>query len=216
MASLPIWDPSPQDPQAYPIVETFHSIQGEGVWTGSNAFFIRLGGCDVGCPWCDTKHSWPQHRHPQRGIPELISEVLAARPHLVILTGGEPLLHNLDPLTQALREAGQRIHLETSGSHPLLGQRGWDQFDWITLSPKPFKVPDPGIYPHVHELKVVIAQPEDLAWAEHQATQVPAHTLKSLQPEWSDPRQREIAITFVLAHPEWRLSLQTHKMLGVR
>ncbi|NJO85800.1 MAG: 7-carboxy-7-deazaguanine synthase QueE [Synechococcaceae cyanobacterium RM1_1_27] len=108
--------------EALPIVETFHSIQGEGFWTGTNAFFIRLAGCDVGCPWCDTKQSWSARHHPQRLLTGLVAEAVAAQPKIVIVTGGEPLMHNLDPLTQALHAAGLTIHLETSGSHPWSGE----------------------------------------------------------------------------------------------
>ena len=194
-----------------PIVETFHSIQGEGFWTGTNAFFIRLAGCDVGCPWCDTKQSWSARHHPHRSIPSLVAEAVAAQPKIVIVTGGEPLMHNLDPLTQALHAAGLTLHLETSGSHPWSGE-----FDWVTFSPKPFKQPDPSIYAHVDELKVVIASDRDFEWAEVQAQKVPEGVIKSLQPEWTDPDNRSKIVEFVMQHSSWRISLQTHKMLGVR
>lgn len=198
-------------PLVYPIVETFHSVQGEGLWTGTSAFFIRLAGCDVGCPWCDTKISWSTKPHGIIAIEELQQQAQAAQPFMVVITGGEPLMHDLTPLTQALTQAGLRLHLETSGAHGLSGQ-----FDWISLSPKRFKPPQPEIYNCVHELKVVIANPEDLAWAETQALLVPQTTVKLLQPEWTSDESQQLVFDYVKQHPNWRLSLQTHKFLGVR
>lgn len=195
----------------YPIVETFHSVQGEGLWTGVNAFFIRLAGCDVGCPWCDTKISWSTKPHGSVAIGDIVQQVQTAQPFMVVITGGEPLMHDLVPLTQALQQAGQRIHLETSGAHPLSGQ-----FDWISLSPKRFKPPQPHIYGHASELKVVIANQEDLEWAETQAKQVPESTVKLLQPEWTSDQSQQLVFDYVKQHSTWRISLQTHKFLGVR
>ncbi len=221
-----------------PVVETFHSVQGEGYWTGSSAFFIRLAGCDVGCPWCDTKHSWPMDRHPHRAIDDLVAEAIAAQPFMVVITGGEPLMHDLTGLTRSLHRSGLRIHLETSGSHPLSGD-----FDWISLSPKRFKPPLANIYAQAHELKVVIATASDLQWAEEMAQQVtrhqvtrqmahPGHVIKLLQPCWGigsetlrqtlpqtlpqKDRPQQLVFDYVLQHSEWRVGLQTHKFLGVR
>ena len=194
-----------------PIVETFHSVQGEGAWAGASAFFIRLAGCDVGCPWCDTKISWSTKPHGKLTVAELGQQAQAAQPFMVVITGGEPLMHDLSPLTQTLKQAGLRIHLETSGAHPLSGQ-----FDWISLSPKRFKPPQPGIYAHADELKVVIANEEDLVWAEKQATLVPAATVKLLQPEWTSEQSQQLVFDYVKQHSNWRISLQTHKFLGVR
>lgn len=194
-----------------PIVETFHSIQGEGFWVGTNAFFIRLAGCDVGCPWCDTKQSWQAERHPQRAIAHLVTEAAAAKPAFVVITGGEPLLHNLQALTQALRQASLRIHLETSGAHALSGQ-----FSWVTLSPKQFKPPQPSVYAYANELKVVVRDQPDFAWAEQQASKVAATTIKYLQPEWTTPESQNLIYQYVLKHPKWRMSLQTHKFMRVR
>lgn len=199
------------DTLTLPIVETFHSIQGEGRWSGTNAFFIRLGGCDVGCPFCDTKHSWNAKRHPQRSVADLTREAIDANPAIVVITGGEPLLHDLTELTRLLRSSGLRVHLETSGAHPLSGE-----FDWITLSPKPFKPPQDSIYSHVAELKVVIAKPEDFSWAEQQAQKTPGAAVRSLQPEANTPESTKLVFDYVLAHRDWRISLQTHKLLGVR
>ncbi|MGQ9866301.1 MAG: 7-carboxy-7-deazaguanine synthase QueE [Pseudanabaenaceae cyanobacterium] len=196
---------------AYPVVETFFSLQGEGYWTGSSAFFIRLGGCDVGCPWCDTKDSWPRDRHPSQTVAELVAQAQAAQPAFVVITGGEPTLHDLQPLLGALRAAGLRSHLETAGAHPLQGEP-----DWVSLSPKPFREPVPTIYDRASELKVVIASPADFPWAEDQARRVPAPIPKFLQPEWSRQDLWGMVFQYVQAHPSWRLSLQTHKWLGLR
>ena len=193
------------------IVETFHSIQGEGYWTGTNAFFIRLAGCDVGCPWCDTKHSWNPKRHPSRAIADLVAEAQSYQPRRVIITGGEPLMQDLTHLTQGLKAANLKVNLETSGAYPLRGT-----FDWITLSPKPFKPPLPDLYAQAQELKVVIAQPEDLTWAETQSQKVKADTPRYLQPEWGSTGAAQCIFDYVLSHPHWRISLQTHKVLSVR
>jgi organic radical activating enzyme len=195
----------------YPIVETFHSVQGEGMWTGTSAFFIRLGGCDVHCPWCDQKESWSAKGYPQHSVLELAQQAEVAHPAMVVITGGEPLMHDLSELTQHLRARRLRVHLETSGAHPFSGC-----FDWVTLSPKPFKLPHASIYDRADELKVVIAQPEDLEWAEQQAARVPGGVVKYLQPEWNAPESQSLVVEYVLQHPQWRVSLQTHKFLGVR
>lgn len=197
--------------ETLPVVETFHSVQGEGFWTGTSAFFIRLAGCDVGCPWCDTKHSWPMNRHPQRSLNELIDEAKASTPAMVVITGGEPLMHNLDALTLALHRADLRVHLETSGSHPLSGQ-----FDWISLSPKRYKPPLEDVYSSVSELKVVISDPLDIAWAESVEQKISPEVVKLLQPQWNSEDGQRIVFEYVLSHPEWRVGLQTHKFLGVR
>jgi 7-carboxy-7-deazaguanine synthase len=194
-----------------PIVETFHSIQGEGAWAGVSAFFIRLALCDVGCPWCDTKISWSDKRHPRRSIAELVVEAKRANPQFVVITGGEPLMHDLQPLTTALKQAGLRIHLETSGAHPYSGE-----FDWVTLSPKLFKPPLPGIYDRVNELKAVISHLADFDWAEQQSGLTNPSAIRYLQPEWNSPESQNLIFNYILQHPNWRMSLQTHKLLGVQ
>jgi len=199
------------EPATLPIVETFHSVQGEGFWVGANAYFMRLAGCDVGCPWCDTKHSWNPKRHPRQAIADLVEGAIAAQPAFVVITGGEPLMHDLTELTDALHHAGLRIHLETSGSHPWSGR-----FDWVTLSPKPFKPPLDDNYVYAQELKVVVQSEADIAWAEQQAERVSPQTLKYLQPEWSAPASQQLVFEYVLRHSDWRVSLQTHKYLGIR
>ncbi|WP_041238052.1 7-carboxy-7-deazaguanine synthase QueE [Gloeothece citriformis] len=195
----------------YPIVETFHSVQGEGAWTGVSAFFIRLGGCDVYCPWCDQKESWNAKRHPHQSVDTLAQAAKMANPAIVIITGGEPLMHDLDPLTTELKKLGLQVHLETSGSHPFSGN-----FDWVTFSPKPYKKPHDSIYNYVNELKVVVANEEDLHMAEVQAAKLSLTVIKYLQPEWNTPNSKELIFDFVLKHPQWRISLQTHKFLNVR
>lgn len=195
----------------YSIVETFHSLQGEGAWSGVNAFFIRLGGCDVHCSWCDQKETWNAHRYPSKPIHELLKEVNQASPQIVIITGGEPLLHNLQPLTTVLHQHNHSVHLETSGAHPFSGE-----FDWVTFSPKPYKTPHESVYDQVSELKVVIHHEDDFIWAENQAKKVQNHVLKYLQPEWNNPQSASLIFNYILTHPQWRMSLQTHKFLGVR
>ncbi|MBM5791498.1 MAG: 7-carboxy-7-deazaguanine synthase QueE [Cyanobacteria bacterium M_surface_10_m1_298] len=204
-----------------PVVETFHSLQGEGMHAGRSALFIRLGGCQVGCSWCDTKHSWPQEVHPQRTLKDLAAEAEAAAAEgaaFVVITGGEPLEHNLDALCTALRPVGLPLHLETSGVNALSGT-----FEWITLSPKPHRPPTAQALSACQELKLVVHQASDLAFAEAQADQASAQRAPDqpppvllLQPGWQSAAGQQLAIDYVRSHPEWRLSLQTHKWLGVR
>jgi hypothetical protein len=202
---------SPTESITYPIVETFHSIQGEGFLVGMNAFFVRLGGCDVHCPWCDQKETWPMRHDLYSKSGDLAEKVALSDPAFVIITGGEPLLHNLGPLTQAFKEKGLRVHLETSGTHAFSGN-----FDWVTFSPKPFKVPDQSIYAQADELKIIIETAKDLEWAEQMAEKVSPNTLKYLQPEWNNPNSLKIILEYVLVHPQWRVSLQIHKFLGIQ
>lgn len=197
----------------YPIVETFHSLQGEGFWAGTSAVFMRLGGCDVYCDFCDTKESWVAKHHPQRSTTE-IAQLIAQTPvAIAVITGGEPLMHNLTPLTEAIKSFVPHIplHLETSGAHPRSGD-----FDWITLSPKTFKPPHPSAYEQVQELKVVVTGASDLEWAELQSSHVDSRALRYLQPEWGNGVAQELVLDYILAHPRWHLSLQSHKFLGVR
>lgn len=191
-------------------MEHFHTIQGEGVHGGRSAYFIRTGGCDVKCWWCDVKDSWDASVHPERTVSELTEVALAAKPAFVVITGGEPLLHNLDDLTTGLRQAGLRTHLETSGSSPLSGT-----FDWITFSPKRFKSPLDEIYAQAHELKVVVLTKKDLIWAEEHAARCAPHTRLLLQPEWDTPKSIPLIIDYVKANPKWGISLQTHKFMEI-
>ncbi len=198
-----------------PVVETFHSLQGEGIHTGRSAFFIRLAGCDVGCSWCDTKHSWPADAHPNHDVSELAAQANKASylgAAFTVITGGEPLENDLTPLTTSLRAATNKpVHLETSGVHPLRGQ-----FDWITLSPKRHRRPIAELLSACHELKVVILDQEDLEFAEQMAQCVSPETALLLQPGWGSDFGQQLAMNFVKREPLWRLSLQTHKWLGMR
>jgi organic radical activating enzyme len=195
-----------------PVMEQFYTLQGEGVYTGCPAYFIRLAGCDVGCVWCDVKESWNASDHPRKHIEELVDEVVESGANRVIITGGEPLMHNLDELTKRLREKGIKTHLETSGTHPLTGE-----WDWITFSPKKFKKPTDEIFQKANELKVIVFHPSDIQWAMDLSQQVSSHCQNLLQPEWE--RQDDV-LPIIMAHltqnPTWRLSLQTHKFIGVR
>ncbi|NDD44974.1 MAG: 7-carboxy-7-deazaguanine synthase QueE [Synechococcaceae bacterium WB9_4xC_028] len=200
--------------QQLPVVETFHSLQGEGLHAGRSALFIRLGGCTVGCAWCDTKHSWPADSHPSRSVESLAKEAASAARDgaaFAVITGGEPLHHNLDALTAAIRSACTLpVHLETSGVDPLSGSP-----DWITLSPKRHRPPRPELLSHCHELKVIVHEPADLLFAEVVSAQAPqAHWL--LQPGWESSEGQQLAVDQARSNSRWRLSLQSHKWLGVR
>lgn len=192
-------------------MEHFYTLQGEGLHQGKAAYFIRLAGCDVGCVWCDVKDSWDRTRHPEIPIDALIEEVQKTPARIVVVTGGEPLMHDLSSLTQKLRAAGYRTHLETSGAHPLSGQ-----WDWICLSPKKFKAPLPEVLPKADELKVVVFHKSDLSWAEQYAQAVHAGCALFLQPEWDrSAEMMPLIVDYVKAHPKWRATLQTHKYLNV-
>lgn len=194
-----------------PLVEDFYTIQGEGYHTGKAAYFIRLGGCDVGCKWCDAKESWNPRVHPPVAVGTIVDRAVSCEARSIVITGGEPLIYELRPLTKMLRERGLEIFLETSGSHALSGE-----FDWICLSPKLRKAPLSGIYPQADELKVVISEPSDIAWAEECAARVGGKCMLYLQPEWSVSEQiMPILVEYVKQHPEWRVSLQTHKYMRI-
>ncbi len=194
----------------YPVMEHFYTIQGEGAHTGRAAYFIRTGGCDVQCWWCDVKDSWDEEKHPKMSVQFLVDEVKKSKAPMAVITGGEPLLHNLDALTLAIKEAGVSTHIETSGSSPLSGY-----FDWITLSPKRFKKPLDEVFPYVDELKVVVLTKKDLLWAEENAAKCPETTQLLLQPEWDTPASMPLIVEYVKEHPQWGISLQTHKYLQV-
>lgn len=192
-------------------MEAFYTIQGEGFYQGRAAYFIRLGGCDVGCVWCDVKDSWDATQHPQKSVEEIVAAAKTFPVRLAVITGGEPLLHNLDALTKALHAAGFETNMETSGSSALSGE-----WDWICLSPKKFKAPLPAIIPLAHELKVVIFNKHDFAWAETYAAQVSRNCKLYLQPEWDKAAEMTpLIIEYIKAHPQWQLSLQVHKYINV-
>lgn len=194
-----------------PVMEHFYTIQGEGFHQGRAAYFIRLGGCDVGCVWCDVKESWDAAKHPTYAVSQLINEVKKTSAEIVVITGGEPLMHNLDELTKALQAAGLKTHIETSGAHTLSG--AWN---WICLSPKKFKEPLPGIFPEAHELKIIVFNKSDFAWAEKFAAVVAPHCKLYLQPEWSKAAEMTpLIVDYIKANPKWELSLQIHKYIQV-
>ncbi len=194
-----------------PVMEQFYTIQGEGVHQGKSAYFIRLGGCDVGCVWCDVKESWDADKHPKMQVTELVERALSHPSKLVVITGGEPLMYDLTYLTRELQKAGLKTHIETSGAHPLTGI-----WDWICLSPKKFKHPLEEFYPHADELKIIVFNKHDLIWAEEHATQVNKNCALLLQPEWSKEKEMlPLMIDYAKSHPEWRVSLQTHKYMDV-
>jgi 7-carboxy-7-deazaguanine synthase len=194
-----------------PVMEHFYTIQGEGFHQGSAAYFIRLGGCDVGCVWCDVKDSWDAEKHPKMTVDSLKLIVKNTAAQLVVITGGEPLMHNLDGLTTALKAAGLETNIETSGAHPLSGT-----WDWICLSPKKFKAPLPEVVPFANELKVVIFNKSDFEWAEQYAAQVAANCKLYLQPEWDKAAiVTPLIIDYIKANPKWQLSLQVHKYINV-
>lgn len=194
-----------------PVMEAFYTIQGEGFHQGRAAYFIRLGGCDVGCVWCDVKESWDASQHPQLSIEQIVTDAQLHPGRLAVITGGEPLLHNLDELTRQLHNAGFETNIETSGSSPLSGE-----WDWICLSPKKFKAPLPAILPQASELKVVIFNKHDFEWAETYAAQVDPGCKLYLQPEWNKAAEMTpLIIDYIKAHPQWELSLQVHKYINV-
>jgi organic radical activating enzyme len=195
----------------YPVMETFTSVQGEGVYSGVPSFFIRLAGCDVGCVWCDVKESWDKEKHPMLSLDSLVEEAVGSGVKVVIVTGGEPTMHDLAPLTEALRNVGMRIHLETSGTNKLTGV-----FDWITFSPKKSKAPLKEYFELSSELKVVIFHKSDLTWSQELASQMNERAELFMQPEW-DKRDENLPLIFdwVLKNPHWRVGLQIHKYIGV-
>ena len=196
---------------ALPVMEDFYTIQGEGYHQGRAAYFIRLGGCDVGCVWCDVKESWDLAKFEKFDIEDLVQKVKQTPALVVVVTGGEPLMHNLDAFTLGLQKAGLKTHIETSGAHPLSGS-----WDWICLSPKKFKAPLPEILSHANELKVVIFNKSDFEWAEKYAGLVSRQCKLYLQPEWSKaPQVTPLIIDYIKAHPQWELSLQIHKYINV-
>lgn len=194
-----------------PVMEAFYTLQGEGAHQGRAAYFIRLGGCDVGCVWCDVKDSWDASKHPVISVEEIVDKASSYPGRLAVITGGEPLLHKLDILTEALHAAGFETNMETSGSSPLSGH-----WDWICLSPKKFKAPLPEVVEKANELKVVIFNKHDFKWAEEYAAQVPASCQLYLQPEWDKASEMTpLILDIIKENPKWRLSLQVHKYLNI-
>lgn len=193
-----------------PLMEAFYTVQGEGFHTGTPSYFIRVGGCDVGCHWCDVKESWNPKLHPATDTHEIVNEALK-HSKTIVVTGGEPLTWDMVVLTNELKAGGAKIHIETSGAYPLTGV-----WDWICLSPKKTKLPVPEIYPKADELKVIVFNLHDFLFAEEQARHVRPGCQLFLQPEWSRREKMMPAIVdYVMKNPKWRISLQTHKYLNI-
>ena len=194
-----------------PVMESFYTIQGEGFYQGRAAYFIRLGGCDVGCIWCDVKESWDATKHPLLAIEKLVENVKQTPAKLVVITGGEPLMHDLGFLTQQLQRAGFETNIETSGSSSISGL-----WNWICLSPKKFKPPLREVVPFANELKIIIFNKTDFKWAEEYAEQVATSCKLYLQPEWTKSAEMmPLIVDYIMANPQWELSLQIHKYIGV-
>lgn len=192
-------------------MEDFYTIQGEGFFQGHAAYFVRLGGCEVGCVWCDVKESWDVNAHPATRVSDIIEKAKNSGTRIVVITGGEPAIHDLTALTTQLRAASLHTHIETSGVYPLTGL-----WNWVCFSPKKFKTPHPSVAALANELKVVIYNKTDFSWAEEFAAQVSAECELFLQPEWS--REKEMVpliIDYVKANPKWKISLQVHKYMNI-
>ncbi len=194
-----------------PLMESFYSIQGEGYFSGSPAFFLRIGGCDVGCHWCDVKESWNADLHPPTSLDNIIDEIKKESVNTVVITGGEPLMWNLTPLTNRLKIEGYNVHLETSGAYPLSGS-----FDWICLSPKKQSITLDSIKKHVNELKIIIHNKNDFQYAEDQRKNLSSDCKLYLQPEWSKKNHMiPQIIEFVKLNKHWLISLQNHKYMNI-
>jgi 7-carboxy-7-deazaguanine synthase len=197
--------------QKLPLMEAFYTLQGEGMYSGRAAYFIRLGGCDVGCVWCDVKESWEADAHPKVAVSKIIKMANKHKGRLAVVTGGEPLMYNLDKLTSELKSAGFQTNIETSGAHPLTGD-----WDWICFSPKKFKAALPEFYKKAHELKVIIFNKSDFAFAEKYAALVHADCKLFLQVEWDKKAEMlPQVIDYVKDNPKWAVSTQTHKYMDI-
>lgn len=197
--------------QVLPVMEEFYTVQGEGFHTGKAAYFIRIGGCDVGCHWCDVKESWDASVHPLIEVDSVVENALAQPAKTVVITGGEPMTFNLDYLTRRLKEMGLAVHIETSGAHPFSGM-----FDWVCLSPKKTSPPKDRYYQEANELKVIVHNRHDFDWAEQHAERVSADCQLYLQPEWSKRDQMmPVIVEYVMNNPKWNISLQSHKYMNI-
>ena len=196
--------------ESLPIMEAFYTIQGEGFHKGSASYFIRTGGCDVGCHWCDVKESWDENSHPIISVEEIVKKS-AGFSDSVVVTGGEPLMWNMNPLTKALKKIGKKTHIETSGAYPLTGV-----WDWVCLALKKAKLPIQDAYNHAHELKIIIYNNHDFKFAEQEAKKVNKNAILYLQPEWSKREEMmPLMVDFIKNNPKWKISLQTHKYLNI-
>jgi 7-carboxy-7-deazaguanine synthase len=203
---------------SYPLMEAFYTIQGEGFYQGHAAYFIRLGGCDVGCHWCDVKDSWEADKHPKVTVEDIVKEASRYPGRIAVITGGEPVMHNLEALTEMLKKEGFRTHIETSGAYNLTGR-----WDWVCLSPKKFKEPVEQIYPFINELKIIIYNKSDFEFAEKYFLLITQNqqpiNLKTkffLQPEWSKQQEMlPLIVEYVKNNPKWEISLQMHKYMNI-
>lgn len=192
-------------------MEAFYTIQGEGHHTGTSAYFIRLGGCDVGCVWCDVKDSWDADIWPKQTIEQILAGANHHPGRIAVVTGGEPLMYDMSDLTQALHNSGFKTHIETSGAHPLSGN-----WDWLCFSPKKFKEPLDEFYAEADELKIIVFNKSDFKWAEEHAQRVNKDCLLYLQPEWDKTDQMmPMIVEYVKNNPKWKISLQTHKFMNI-
>lgn len=192
-------------------MEAFYTLQGEGYYQGQAAYFVRLGGCDVGCHWCDVKESWDAETHPMTEVAEIVSNALEHPAKLIVITGGEPLMYDCSALTKEFRNNGFCTNIETSGAYEFTGD-----WDWVCLSPKKFKEPTQSAYKRADELKVIIYNKSDFKWAEEQAAKVAEDCMLYIQPEWSKQEEMmPLIIDYIKAHPSWQLSMQTHKYLDI-
>jgi organic radical activating enzyme len=199
------------DGKALPIMEEFYTIQGEGFHTGKAAYFVRIGGCDVGCHWCDVKESWDASIHPLIEIDQVVANADEQPSKVVVVTGGEPLIFNLSKLTNTLSEKGIQIHVETSGAHPFSGK-----FDWVCLSPKKNAPPKAEYYKLANELKVIVYNRHDFEWANEHAAKVSENCVLYLQPEWSKREEMmPLIVDYVMKNPRWNISIQTHKYMNI-
>lgn len=193
-----------------PLMEEFYTIQGEGFHKGTAAYFVRIGGCDVGCHWCDVKESWNADLHPPTFIDSIVKNAVK-HSKTIIITGGEPLTWDMQPLTSKLKEKGVQIHIETSGAYEFTGI-----WDWVCLSPKKIKLPTPQAYTKADELKMIIFNKNDFLFAEEQAKKVKKSCILYLQPEWSRrEKMMPLIVDYVMKNPQWKVSLQTHKYLNI-
>lgn len=201
----------PNPASSLPVMESFYTIQGEGYYQGSPAVFIRLGGCDVGCHWCDVKESWDAGMYPEVAIKAIVDKVLKYPSRMAVITGGEPAMYNLVSLTSELHKNDFRTHIETSGAYPLTGK-----WDWVCLSPKKRKTPVHSVYGTADELKIIIYNRSDFRWAEEQRERVKNHCRLYLQPEWSKMKvMMDEIVVYIKKNPAWKISLQIHKFMNI-
>lgn len=200
-----------RDPEFLPVMESFYTIQGEGHYSGTPAYFVRLGGCDVGCVWCDVKESWDASQFDWVHVNKIVDEAKSSGAEVVVITGGEPFIYDLSGLTQTLKANDLQTNVETSGAYPISGE-----WDWVCFSPKKFKDPEEQSYENADELKVVVYHKSDLEWAAGHAQKMKLGSKLYLQPEWSKEKEMTpLIVDFIKKHPKWKISLQTHKYMNV-